>query len=89
MSLFKKKKDAAELAKSLEKLMTQAYHWGEQNNWPVFEAYPQWKQIREIGKKLNKMGGYNAMQEALSLIDNKDYTDMLDRFFDGIGDWMC
>jgi len=78
-----------QLASFLNKVMKQAFRWGKENDWPVFEEYPHRRKIRDIAKKLNEIGGYNSMQEAISRIKNKEQAEMLDRFFDGIGDWQC
>lgn len=45
-------------------LIISANLWGNKNNWPNFEEYPYYEDIRRIGQRLYELGGLRIMQSA-------------------------
>jgi hypothetical protein len=50
-----------------------------------FEAYPEYNRIREIGERLNEMGGMEAMQRAHSEVSSESYFSQ--DWWNRIGYW--
>jgi hypothetical protein len=75
---------------ALISLLSEAYSWGKNNSWPVYEKYPQYAQIRIIGSRIHGKGNRKAMQSCYYNIraQNFDLADMLDHFWHGVGGWM-
>lgn len=58
-------------------------------NSPFFDSNSKpIKEIIDIGKKLNNIGGYYTMLKACNSIPN-EYRRELDHAWSGIGSWMC
>lgn len=53
------------------------------------------KSVRQLGKRLHEIGGLNAMQEACERVANIDEpnwgrrTNIMDKRWDGIGNWVA
>lgn len=75
---------------TLMQLIAKAYDLGKRSGFRLFEEYPQYKQIRSIGKRIHRRGGIEAMQRSYYYIRAQDlrFGGMLDHFWDGIGGWM-
>lgn len=80
--------EAAELYEAL----VQAHAWGgAQERWPSHDEYPQRQRVRDLGERIDKAGGLDAMQRAAYYINsrNGDLTSHLDQFWHGIGSWLA
>jgi hypothetical protein len=72
----------------LETLVLKANKWGKINGWPLYEKYPEYEEIRSIGKSLNEIGGIELMRLAYSAVhENIPYPGMSEYWWDNIGDW--
>ena len=72
-------------------LVAKAYSLGRASGFRVYEAYPQYKQLRSIGKRLHRKGGFEAMQRSYYYIRAQDpkLGSMLNHFWDEIEGWMA
>ncbi|MBI5678779.1 MAG: hypothetical protein HZC52_09920 [Planctomycetes bacterium] len=67
-----------------------ANRWGKENGYPLFEKYPQYKEVREIGEKLSDMGGIELMREAQRIANERiPCPGMTEFWWHRIGDWLA
>ena len=77
-----------QLVRRLKELLITANKWGEGNGYPLYEKYPQYNEVQEIGKKLNDMGGIELMRKAYGEVEGHiPYPGMSEYWWDGIGSW--
>lgn len=77
--------------RSLISILSEAYEWGKNNRWPIYEKYPQYQGIRDIGEKVYRKGSKEAMQATYYHIrtQNFELADMLNHFWHGVGSWLA
>jgi hypothetical protein len=77
-----------DLLGKLKALLIAANRWGAQNAYPLYEKYPQYGDIREIGERLNSMGGIELMRKAHNEVERSiPYPGMSDYWWDYVGSW--
>ncbi|MDD5017647.1 MAG: hypothetical protein PHO15_06070 [Eubacteriales bacterium] len=82
------KRNYSQLMHDLKELVTEANKWGMRNGYPLFEKYPQYDAICEIGQILYDMGGDKQMEKAyMEVYKQITYPGMSRYWWDGIGGW--
>jgi len=82
--------DYAPLAFRLKELLIAANKWGKKNKYPIYDDYPQYKEIQEIGKKLHNMGGLKLMRKVYYTVEGHiPYPGMSTFWWDRIGNWQA
>jgi len=77
------------LVKRLKDLIVEANNWGCSHKWPLFEKYPQYQEIREIGKRLYEIGGIGLMRKAYRKVERSvAYPGMSEMWWHGVGEWL-
>lgn len=74
----------------LRSLLREAWGLSRTSGARLYEEYPQYKQIRAIGSRIYRSGGFEEMQRVYySLrVSEPPLGMMLDHFWHGIGGWM-
>lgn len=80
----------------LFELLEAAWIWGEDNNHPSLQEYPQVEELRAIGKSIGDLGGKAYMSQSLSKAKEMarlkrdylgGYTAVAEKAWNGIHDW--
>ena len=80
--------DYSQLVRRLKKLLMTANKWGKRKEYPLYDKYPQYNEVQEIGKTLNNMGGIELMRKAYSEVEGHiPYPGMSQYWWDRIGSW--
>jgi hypothetical protein len=71
-------------------LMIAAHVWGKSNGWPGAQTYPQYARVRELGEKLYRSGGHQAMEQVAMYVIAEGASrgfggTLLSIMWDGIG----
>jgi hypothetical protein len=56
------------LITELTALVIEANAWGDENNWPEVEYYPQYRRAREIGNEILNLAGFKGMQTSVGSV---------------------
>ena len=77
-----------QLIQMLKQVMIEANRWGSQHGKPAYDKYPQYRQVRAIGKVLYETGGESLMLEAHRAVESSiPYPGMSSLWWDGVGSW--
>jgi len=56
------------LITELTTLVIEANAWGNENDWPEIESYPQYRRVREIGSEILSLAGFKGMQTSIGSV---------------------
>ena len=75
-----------EVTEVLVQTWDETYRWGQENDFPIYQEYPHYEHVRQIGHRLDDLYGMEMMQMTYMRAQErtKGYSEL---WWSGIGVW--